>query len=104
VDDLPEDAVVIDPVMARPVTVSDRVLMKIARTHVDIGRIRRHEVFRAIATADLVVPHPWRLRGVVYFRSGMGPSRWLCVAVQYDEDMNGVVRTAFARTRLPGWA
>ena len=99
-DDLPSAAWVIDPVFGRQVGVPDRAFRKIACDHQDLTGLTRRVVLEAVANANAHRPGHAPNRHVFY-RRGVGPSRWLCVVVQYDRSESGEAFTAFAVRRLP---
>ena len=82
-DDRPSAASVTDPVFGRRVVVPDSTFHKIAHNHWDLTRLTRHEVLEAVANTRIHRPGHAPNRHVFY-RRGVGPSRWLCVVVQYD--------------------
>lgn len=93
-----------DPVFGRPVVMPLRSVRKVAADHPDIAHLAPAAVLSAVAAADHACAAPgWPSRHV-YFRRGVGPSQWICVVVEYDDERRGTVVTAFARRRLPGWA
>ena len=47
-------------------------------------------------------PDENELNGHVFYRRGMGPSRWICVVVEYDRLGRGEAFNAFACRRIPG--
>ena len=99
--DLPEDAWVIDPVFGRRVTVPDRAFAKIARSHGDVAHLGRRDLLEAIAHADVTLPNGRRSSRHRYLRAGVGPSRWLCVIVEYDRAGFGEAIDAYACRRIP---
>ncbi len=98
--DLPSTAWVADPVFGRRVSAPDRMFTKVARDHEDVAGLSRRAVLETVAKADAHRTGNVPSRHL-YYRRGMGPSRWLCVVVQYDHRGIGEAFTAFAVRRLP---
>ena len=80
----------------------ERAFRKIAASHRDVAHLTRRDLLLAIAGAEVTLPDPERPNRHRYFRADMGPSRWVCVVVEYDRDGEGEAFNAFACRRIPG--
>lgn len=99
--DLPAWAWVRDPVFGRTVTVPDRLFAKVARDHPYLRPLSRRMVLQAVAHAHANRAGSRGSRHCYYLR-GVGTSNWLCVVVEYDQNLSGEVITAYPARRLPG--
>lgn len=99
-DDLPPEAFVLDPVFGRRVTVPDRAIETVAAKHPEIGAISRRLLLAVVRGAEVHVGDRKRVNRHLYYRGGVGPTRWLLVIVEYDGE-EGEAFNAFGVRRLP---